>query len=127
MLPLAEQSRALTPQLSARSMYNRCDSALKFPQRNATPVIALSPHWEKQIANADFLLFFGYGRRAHWIAAVVRKWERTDWKNVHIANGRHPPVQTGARGRACQGNGFQFRGRVRAVKKKIGEDRRDAT
>ena len=39
MLPLAEQSRALTPQLSARSMYNRCDSALKFPK--GTPLLSL--------------------------------------------------------------------------------------
>jgi hypothetical protein len=73
MLLLAEQAQASTPQLSARSNVNRCESALKFLKGNVTPLIALSPSWEKQIANANFLLFLGCRQRAHRIAAVVRK------------------------------------------------------
>ena len=58
---MAEQSRGLTPQLSARS--TRCNSALKFLK--GTPLLALRcfPAGRKQIANADFLVFFGCGQR----------------------------------------------------------------
>ena len=44
-----------------------------------------------------------------------------------ITNGRHPQVQTRARGRACQSHGRQFCGPLQAFRKKIGEDCRGST
>jgi hypothetical protein len=54
---LAEQSRGLTPQLSARSIEYRCDSALKL-LKERHPCIALFPRWEEANCECRFSRIF---------------------------------------------------------------------